>query len=88
MQYINNQRSGSEKTNALLNLISHQPDIDNIYLYGTDPYKTKYQLLINKRESVGLKHVIIFELSLITRMICVIFKKISVNTIQIKNAKC
>ena len=29
----------SGKTNALLNLISHQPDIDNIYLYAMDPYE-------------------------------------------------
>ena len=34
--------SGSGKTNALLNLISNQPDIDKIYLYGKDPYGAKY----------------------------------------------
>ena len=28
--------SGSRKTNALLNLISHQPDIDNIYVDAKD----------------------------------------------------
>ena len=38
--------SGSEKTNALLNLINHQPDIDKIYLYAKDPYEGKYQFLI------------------------------------------
>ena len=27
-------RSGSGKTNTLLNLIKHQPDIDKIYLYA------------------------------------------------------
>ena len=48
--------SGSGKTNALLNLINNQPDIDKIYLYAKDPYEDKYQLLINKRESTGLKH--------------------------------
>ena len=48
--------SGSGKTNALLNLIEDQPDIDKIYLYAKDPYEDKYQFLINKRESVGLKH--------------------------------
>ena len=41
--------SGSGKTNALLNLINHEPDIDKIYLYAKDPYEAKYQLLINKR---------------------------------------
>ena len=48
--------SGSGKTNALTNLIEDQPDIDKIYLYAKDPYEGKYQFLINKRESVGLKH--------------------------------
>ena len=46
--------SGSGKTNALLNLINNQPDIDKIYLYAMDPYEEKYQYLINKREKVGL----------------------------------
>ena len=31
--------SGSGKTNALLNLINNQPDIDKIYLYAKDPMK-------------------------------------------------
>ena len=48
--------SGSEKTNALSNLINNQPDIDKIYLYAKDPYEAKYQYLINKREKVGLDH--------------------------------
>ena len=48
--------SGSGKTNALLNLINNQPDIGKIYLYAKDLYEPKYQFLINKRESIGLKH--------------------------------
>ena len=48
--------SGSGKTNALLNLINNQSDIDKIYLYAKDPYEAKYQHLINKREKVGLGH--------------------------------
>ena len=48
--------SGSGKTNALLNLINNQPDIDEIYLYAQDPYEAKYQFLINKKESTWLKH--------------------------------
>ena len=48
--------SVSGKTNALLNLIQNQQDIDKIYLYAKDPYEDKYQLLINKRESTGLKY--------------------------------
>ena len=47
--------SGSGKINSLLNLISEKPDIDKIYLYAKDPFKTKFQFLINKRESTGLK---------------------------------
>ena len=48
--------SGYGKTNALLNLINNQPDIDKIYFYAKDPYEKKYQYLINKREKVGLNH--------------------------------
>ena len=47
---------GSGKTNALLNLIHNQPDIDKIYLYAKDQYEAEYQYLINKREKVGLGH--------------------------------
>ena len=42
--------SGSGKTNALLNLVNNQPNIEKIYLYAKDPYKAKYQYLTNKRE--------------------------------------
>ena len=48
--------SGTGKTNPLSNLINNQQDIDKIYLYVKDPYDDKYQYLINKRKSVGLKH--------------------------------
>ena len=49
--------SASGKPNALLNLINNQSDIDKIYLYAKDSYKVKHQLLIKKRESIGLKYV-------------------------------
>ena len=48
--------SGSRKTNLLSNLIENQPEIDKIYLYAKDPYKPKYQYLVNKREGVGINH--------------------------------
>ena len=48
--------SGSGKTGLLLNSIENQPDIDKIYLYAKDPYESKYQYLINKREGVGINH--------------------------------
>ena len=50
--------SESGKTNALLNLTNHEPDIDKNYLHAKDPYEAEYQLLINKRESKGLKYLI------------------------------
>ena len=40
--------SGSGKTNALLNSINNQHNIDKIYLYATDTYEAKNQFLINK----------------------------------------
>ena len=46
--------SGSGKTNALLNLINNQPDIDKIYLYAKDPYETKYTYEKYPYEKVGL----------------------------------
>ena len=41
--------SGSGKTNALLKLINHQPDIDKIYLYAKDQNKVIFELVINKK---------------------------------------
>ena len=41
----------------MLNLINDEPDIDKFYLYAKDPYETKYQLLINERESTSLKNL-------------------------------
>ena len=41
--------SGSRKTNALINLINEQNDIDKIYLYARDLNKPKYEHLIKKR---------------------------------------
>ena len=48
IQNINNRFSRSGKTNALLNLINNQPDIDKIYVYARYPYEAKYQYLIKK----------------------------------------
>ena len=49
--------SGSEKTNALINLINEQNDTDKTYLYARDLNKPKYEYLIKKLEDVGIKHV-------------------------------
>ena len=48
--------SGSEKTNALLNLIKEQDGIDKIYLYAKDVNELKYEFLIKKREEFGIKY--------------------------------
>ena len=49
--------SGSEKTNALINLINEQNDIDKIYLYARDLSELKYKILIKKREDARIKHL-------------------------------
>ena len=51
-----------------------------IYLYAKDPFEAKYQLLINKRESTGLKY-------LNDSNDMMTFTKILENKIQIKNEK-
>ena len=49
--------SGSGKTNALINLINEQNDIDKIYLHARDLCESKYEYLIKKREYLGIKHL-------------------------------
>ena len=49
--------SVSGKTNALINLINEQKDIDKIYLYTGELSEPKYEFLIKKRQDVGIKHV-------------------------------
>ena len=48
--------SGSGKTNALLDLIKEQDDIDKIYLYAKDLSEPKYEFLIKKRKDVGIRY--------------------------------
>ena len=36
-------------------MINQQSDVDKTYLYDKCTYEAKYQLLINKQESAGLK---------------------------------
>ena len=49
--------SVSRKTNALIDLINEQNDIDKIYLYARDLREPKYEYLIKKREDAGIKHL-------------------------------
>ena len=73
------------RLNAWLNLISHQPDNDKIYLYAKDPYKGKYQLLIDIREGTGIKHFNDSEAFIeYSNDMDVIYKKAK-NTVQIKS---
>ena len=64
--------SGSGKTNALLNLINEQDDIDKIYLYAKDLSKPKYEYLIKKRRiqthlsSVKIQWMMFMKISMIT----------------------
>ena len=48
--------SDSGKTNALLNLIKEQDDIDKIYLHTKDLSEPKYEFLIKKHKDVGIKY--------------------------------
>ena len=79
--------SGSGKTNALLNLIVHEPDIDKLFLYAKDPYEAKYQLLTNKREGTGLKYLNDLKFLFNTQIIWMIFIKILKIILQTKNEK-
>ena len=75
--------SESGKPISLFNQISHQPDIDKIYLYAKDPCKAKCQFLIDKQESTSIKHFNDSKPFLNTRMIWTIFIKTLKNTTQI-----
>ena len=46
--------SGSGKTNALLNLINKQNDIDKIYLYAKDLNEPKCKILIIKLKDASI----------------------------------
>ena len=41
----------------MLNLINNEPDIGKTYLYAKYLHEAKYQLLINRTESTGLKYL-------------------------------
>ena len=46
-----------EKTNALINVINNQNDIDKIYLYARDLSEPKYEYLIKNRDDGGIKYL-------------------------------
>ena len=45
-----------QEKKSIFNLINEERDIGKIYLYAKDQYEAKYQFLIDRRESTGLKH--------------------------------
>ena len=49
--------SGSGKTNALLDLVKKQDDIDEIYSYVKDLSEPKYKFLIKKCDDAEIKHL-------------------------------
>ena len=49
--------SGSGKINTLLNLISQQDDIEEMYLYAKDLSGPKDGFMIKRREVAGKKHL-------------------------------
>ena len=81
--------SRSRKTNVILNLVKNQqPDIDKIYLYVKDPFKSKYQLLINRREKVGIENLKNPKHSLIIHEKLMMFMKTWKTIIQQRNEEC
>ena len=79
--------SGSGKTNALLNLINNQPDIDKIHLYAKDPHEAQYQFLSRKEKAQDKSTLMIRRLLLSIQTIWKMFMKILMNIILIKNIK-
>ena len=61
--------------------------MDKVYLYAKDPYESKYQFSINKRESTGLMHFNDFKALLNTQITWMIFIKTLKNKTQIKKRK-
>ena len=68
--------SGTGKTNGLLNLINHEPDVNKTFLCAKHSYEAKYQLLINKKESTGLKYLNDLVAFIEYSMVWMIFTKI------------
>ena len=79
--------SGSGKTNALLNLIKEQDDIDKIYLYAKDLSEPKYKFLIQEHENTGIKFLIAKMHLLNVQIQWMMFMRILMTTTQVKKKK-
>ena len=74
---------------SLFDLIIHWSDIDKLFLYAEDSYEVKYQFLINRKESTGLKCLKDFKaLIQYSNDKDDSYKKNLKNTIQLKKVKC
>ena len=71
----------------MLNLIEDQPHIDKTYLYAKNLYKAKHQYLLSMREKVRIDHFDDLKAYIEYSMICVMFTKILMNTMQIQKIK-
>ena len=81
--------SGLAKTNVLLKLIKNQrPGIDKIYLCAKERFESKYQLLINRREKVGMKKLKNQKHSLIIHTQLMMLMRIWKTIIQQRKKKC
>ena len=85
MGALDQEKQMHYKCNA--NLISHQSDINKIYLHVKYQHEPKYLLLISKREYVAQSILMILKLLLNIQVILMICMKIFMSTNQIINAK-
>ena len=77
------------KNNVLLKVIKNQwLGTDKINLYVKDPFESKYQLLVNRREKVEIKKLKNPKILLIFHKQFMIFMKIYKITVQQRKGKC
>ena len=74
--------SESRKTNALLNLIKEQDDLDKIYLYAKNLSKPKYEFLI-KNVNMQEQNILVIQMHLLSVQIqWMTFMRILMTTTQ------
>ena len=82
IQIINNRKFWIRKNKCIIKFNKQSADIDKIYLYPKDPYKAKYQYLINKRESAGQSILMILKILFDNQMVCKILIKILIKILK------
>ena len=77
------------KNNVLLKVIKNQwLGTDKINLYVKDPFESKYQLLVNRREKVEIKQLKNPKILMIFHKQFMMFMKIYKITVQQRKGKC